>query len=62
MRAGVVVFSVVVGLLGVVWIGQGIGVIKGSFMTGDPKWAVIGAVLLVAAAGGVLWSLRRRPA
>ena len=62
MRSGVIVISVLVGLLGLVWIGQGVGLIRGSFMTGDPKWAVIGAVLLVAAAAGVYWTLRRRPA
>ena len=60
MRGGVIVISVLVGLLGLVWVGQGVGLIRGSFMTGDPKWAVIGAVLIVAAAAGVVWSLRRR--
>lgn len=33
-------------LVGVVWLGQGIGVIGGSFMTGEALWAVIGAVCL----------------
>ena len=32
-------------LVGIVWIGQGIGLIHGSFMTGRIEWAVIGAVL-----------------
>lgn len=36
------VLAVVVGLL---WVGQGLNLIPGSFMTGDPKWFVIGAVL-----------------
>lgn len=30
--------------VGVVWIGQGVGLIGGSFMTGQAVWAVIGAV------------------
>jgi hypothetical protein len=35
-------------LAGLVWIGQGTGVLKGSgFMVGDMTWAVIGAVLVV---------------
>ncbi len=41
----------VVGLLlaaaGVVWIGQGLGLIPGSFMSGDPFWAAAGGVALV---------------
>lgn len=34
---------------GLVWIGQGTGVIRGSsFMTGDPFWAWLGAIGVVA--------------
>ena len=39
----------VLAVLGLVWLGQGIGLIRGSFMSGDPLWAVIGASLIVAA-------------
>ena len=35
-------------VVGVVWFFQGIGVIEGSFMTGEAVWAVIGAVCVVA--------------
>jgi hypothetical protein len=35
-------------LVGAVWIGQGLGYIPGSFMTGDPFWAVMGALLAIA--------------
>ena len=48
-------------LVGVVWIGQGTGLLPGSgFMVGDPFWAVAGLALVIA--GGVLavLSLRRR--
>ena len=39
--------------IGLVWIGQGTGLLRGSgFMVGDIRWAAIGVVLLVA--GGVL--------
>jgi hypothetical protein len=40
---------VVLAVVGVVWLGQGIGLIRGSFMSGEPLWAVIGAVMLVGA-------------
>jgi hypothetical protein len=44
-------------LLGAVWVGQGLGFIKGSFMTGQSIWALIGIVLFVVGAW-LLWSLR----
>jgi hypothetical protein len=51
---------VVVGLLclalGAVWIGQGVGWIHGSFMTGEAVWAVIGAAFVGVGA----WLLLRR--
>jgi len=43
-RAGAIVLI----LVGVVWFFQGIGVIEGSFMTGEALWAVIGTVCVVA--------------
>lgn len=36
---------------GAVFFGQGMGWIGGSFMTGETKWAVIGAALVVAGLG-----------
>ncbi len=51
-RALTVVVRLVAGLLlcavGVIWIGQGVGAIHGSFMTGSPFWAVVGALCLIA--------------
>jgi uncharacterized membrane protein HdeD (DUF308 family) len=34
-------------LVGGVWFTQGIGVLKGSFMTGQAFWTVVGIILLV---------------
>jgi uncharacterized membrane protein HdeD (DUF308 family) len=45
-------------LMGGVWILQGINVLPGSFMTGQTKWAIYGA--LTAVAGIVLIVLARR--
>ena len=36
----------VLALIGAVWILQGVGLLKGSFMTGEAVWAVIGVVCL----------------
>ena len=38
-------------LIGGTWIGQGLNLIPGSFMTGDPTWFVIGSIVFL---GGVL--------
>ena len=62
MRVALVI-GIVLCAVGAVWIGQGIGTIHGSFMTGEEIWAVIGgATLLVGIAllSGVA-RVRRRP-
>jgi Ca2+/Na+ antiporter len=35
-------------VVGAVWFFQGVGVIEGSFMTGEALWAVIGVVCVAA--------------
>ena len=46
-------------LIGCIWILQGINILPGSFMTGDIKWAVFGAILALAGAALVYWLNRR---
>ena len=45
-------------LIGLVFLGQGMGIIEGSFMTGQSIWAAIGVVLLGVAVA--LLTLGRR--
>ncbi len=59
MRASRLVVAVIVGLLGLVWLGQGLGYIGGSFMTGSQFWATIGTLLLVVALAIVVLEARR---
>ena len=47
MRVGVSVVGLLVLLAGVVFAGQGLGYIPGSFMTGDVKWFWIGSAMVV---------------
>jgi hypothetical protein len=54
-RTGLIVVSLILGLSGIVFIFQGVGILPGSFMTGEIVWAAIGAVLLFVAAL-LLWS------
>jgi hypothetical protein len=47
--------------VGLVWVGQGLGVLRGSsFMVGDVRWAVAGAVLLAGSATLGWFALRNR--
>jgi hypothetical protein len=39
---------------------QGINVLPGSYMTGDPQWAINGGVMMAAAIGLIAWANRRR--
>jgi hypothetical protein len=50
-------------LVGAVWVGQGLGVLRGSsFMVGDPFWALAGAVAIAAAVVLAVLTARRRDA
>jgi hypothetical protein len=49
MRTSRLVVVGAVALVGAVWVGQGLGYVPGSFMSGDVTWAVVGAALLVVA-------------
>jgi hypothetical protein len=56
-----VIIAGVLIVIGLVWMGQGTGVIQGSgFMTDDVRWAAIGLVVfLVGAAVGAVAVIRR---
>ncbi len=49
--------AIVLLLVGLVWIGQGTGLVGGSGMSGQSIWALIGIVLVVAAAW-LAWTAR----
>ena len=47
MRIVLNVAGIVAVLMGTVWFLQGINVLPGSFMTGQVRWAVYGAIAIV---------------
>ena len=50
MRTRWIIATILI-VVGAVWIGQGLGLLRGSgFMTDDLRWAIIGGVMLV---GGI---------
>jgi hypothetical protein len=60
MRSGLAVLGAVVLLVGLVWMGQGLGYIKGSFMTDDMKWFWIGVGMAIVGVVLGVYGLRRR--
>jgi hypothetical protein len=49
--------------VGLVWIGQGLGILRGSsFMVDDPRWAIAGLAMVVGGAslGGLAFRNRHR--
>jgi hypothetical protein len=59
VRLTVVVLGGLLILIGLVWIGQGLGYVKGSFMTGAMLWAWIGAGTALVGAALISLAFRR---
>ena len=60
MRTALTVTGALLLITGAVWILQGIGVLPGSFMTGQTKWAIYGGILLVVGIGLLIRANRGR--
>ena len=52
--AGILIF-----LAGLTFFLQGVNILPGSYMTGDPQWAINGAIGMVIG-GGLFWFARSR--
>jgi hypothetical protein len=48
MKVFLIIAGIVLLLFGGVWFFQGVNVLPGSSMTGDPTWAIIGGIVAVA--------------
>lgn len=46
-RWAILAGGVLADLVGTIWLLQGLNILGGSRMTGDPLWAVLGLVLIV---------------
>ena len=60
MRIASTIVGVMCLLVGCIWFLQGINVLPGSFMTGQTKWAVYGAVVFIVGIGLLAVGRRRR--
>ncbi|MGZ9165884.1 MAG: hypothetical protein ACXW4U_11980 [Anaerolineales bacterium] len=52
------IFAVMLILAGGVFFLQGINILPGSFMSGEPQWAINGGILIVVGIGLMLWASR----
>lgn len=55
------VVGIIAVVIGAVWVGQGLGYLPGSFMTGNRFWFWVGAACVLAGLA-ILFASRRRPA
>jgi hypothetical protein len=55
-----IVLGVIALLLGGLWVGQGLGFIPGSSMTGDKMWFWIGLVVVLVGIVLIVVGVRRR--
>jgi len=60
MRTTLNVIGILLILAGGTFFLQGINVLPGSYMTGDPQWAINGGIMIVVAIGLLVWANRRR--
>ena len=60
MKIVLTVIGVCCILAGAIFFLQGINILPGSYMTGDPHWAVNGGIILLIGIGLLIFS-RRKP-
>ena len=60
MRIALNIVGVLLLLAGGTWFLQGINILPGSFMTGQTRWAIYGAILVLAGIGLLITANRRR--
>jgi hypothetical protein len=62
MMRGRLIVGVLLCVVGGVWFFQGIGVLKGSFMTGEGFWTLVGVILWAYGLRMIVRSVRGGPA
>lgn len=54
------VLALIVLAIGILWSLQGLGLVQGSFMTGQRQWLYIGLVAMLVGLLGLVWANRSR--
>ena len=52
------IIAALLALAGVVFLLQGISILPGSYMSGDPVWARNGIIMIVVGVGLLIWAHR----
>jgi hypothetical protein len=60
MKALLSVIGILLILSGGTFFLQGINVLPGSFMTGNPQWAINGGVMVIVGVALLFWAVRQR--
>lgn len=60
MRIGLSILGALIAITGIVWFLQGIGVLPGSFMSGQAQWAINGGAAFIIGVGVLAVANRRR--
>lgn len=60
MKLTLNILAALIFLSGLIWFLQGINILPGSFMTGDPQWAINGAIMMAVALVIFFFANRRR--
>jgi uncharacterized membrane protein HdeD (DUF308 family) len=60
MKIALTIIGVLLILAGVVWFFQGIGLLAGSMMTGQPMWTYIGGALVIVGIVLIAFAFRRK--
>jgi hypothetical protein len=58
MKSVLGMFGVMIFLAGLVWFLQGVNILPGSYMTGDPQWAINGGIAMAVGAGMFFFARR----
>ncbi len=59
MKITLYIIGVLAILAGTVWLLQGIGLLPGSYMSGQIQWAINGGIAIAAGIGIILFANRR---
>lgn len=60
MKLALKIIGVLIFLGGSVWFLQGINILPGSYMTGDPQWAINGSIAMLVGIALAFWGFRGR--
>lgn len=58
MKIVVSIVGILLFLMGLVFFLQGINILPGSYMTGDPQWAINGGIMMLVGAGMFFFAKR----